>query len=259
MDRSELKTFIDDIIKETFKVLTKVYPKQKESNTNFSEIEPPYNSLIVFPETKKDNEDKTEDRISEQELRFIFVEQFNKYVTKENNLFYSIETPTRKYYDFSGPESPRVVPKSEGTGRAANIDLVIYQNDKEKIKRVALIEFKAHNPGRHDYLKDICKLLNEESNTDCLKYFIQIICIKRTYDDLQKSHTLTKICEKIKGNNNEKKINSLLYKGSKNDYEIFYRCCNLRKKEGSQVQKVCGTIKNNKLTFESCESKSTAE
>ena len=129
MDRSELKTFIDDIIKETFKVLTKVYPKQKESNTNFSEIEPPYNSLIVFPETKKDNEDKTEDRISEQELRFIFVEQFNKYVTKENNLFYSIETPTRKYYDFSGPESPRVVPKSEGTGRAANIDLL---NDQGK-------------------------------------------------------------------------------------------------------------------------------
>lgn len=271
MDHLKLKKFIDCIINKTFEVITEVYPQQKESSEqNFTAIESA-RSFIIFPEKHHNDNDEVPDnnsnnndtipevRISEQELRFIFIEQFNKYVKKENNLFYSIETPTRKYYDFSGPESPRVVPKSEGTGRAANIDLVIYQNDKEKIKRVALIEFKAHNPGRHDYLKDICKLLNEESNTDCLKYFIQIICIKRTYDDLQKSPTLTKICEKIKGNNNEKKINSLLYKGSKNDYEIFYRCCNLRKKEGSQVQKVCGTIKNNKLTFESCESQSTEE
>lgn len=272
MDHSKLKNFIDCIINKTFEVITEVYPQQKESSEqNFTAIESAC-SFIIFPE-KHHNDDEGPDnnsnnsdtipevRISEQELRFIFIEQFNKYVKKENNLFYSIETPTEKYYDFSESGSPTVVDnhKASGKGRAANIDLVIHQKERGKIRRVALIEFKALNPDGDNYLKDICKLKNEKYDSDCLKYFIQIISTERRCDDLQESPTLKNICKKIKGDNNKKKTNSLLSNDKKDDYKIFYRCCNLRKKVGSQVQKVCGIIENNELTFNKCELQSTAE
>lgn len=40
-----------------------------------------------------------ETRISEQELRFIFVEQFNKYCKNNSwNAYYSVETPTEEKY-----------------------------------------------------------------------------------------------------------------------------------------------------------------
>lgn len=241
-----LKDLIDEIINDTFEVIIDVYQQQKESNFTANDY---LNSLIVFPEKKHPEED----RISEQELRFIFVEQFKKKTqeVKKNNLFYSIETPTVNYYDFSGTNSPRVVSdkehEREGVGRAANIDLVIFEKkDEKKLKRVALIEFKAHNPDKDDYLKDICKLINEEPNSTCLKYFIQIINIKRKCTKLKNSSTLINI-RKEKIQNNIKSYNIV-------DYKILYRCCNLGgENEGEkQCRRACGIIKDNDLEFK-CE------
>ena len=264
----DLTDFINNIIDTTFKVITKVYQKQKESN--FSEIEPSYNSLIVFPKTKddEDDEDKAEDRISEQELRFIFVEQFNKSVENiGNNLFYSIETPTDEFYYFSG-ESPRCIPKGEhkrkkkngenGAGRSANIDLVILQKDGKCINRVALIEFKAHNPKTEDYRKDICKLINE--NSSCLKYFIQIIDNGSDFNDYgkindnklekRKGNTLASIKSKI-GKPDELREKTM---NIKDDYQITYWCVNLNKHT-----KVKGTINKDGLEYKLCEPSSTEE
>lgn len=128
------KSIIESIIDKTFNLINEVYKQQKESNFTANNH---LDSLIVFPEKKHPEED----RISEQELRFIFVEQFNKSKeVKKNNLFYSIETPTVYYYDFSGPNSPRVVSnkehKTKGIGRAANIDLVIYEKKMKKKKKI---------------------------------------------------------------------------------------------------------------------------
>ncbi len=181
---------IEGIITSTFRVVQNVYDYQKESEPKNFRTSP--ESFIIFPK-KSNTKDNTNnlDRISEQELRFIFVEQFNKSIdAKRNKLFYSIETPTEKLYDFKGNE-PRVVGQAEhkdtGTGRSANIDLVIFQKDDKHINRIAIIEFKALNPSKKDYEKDILKLQNESVK---LKYFIQII--KNCDDD-----TIKNIKEKI--------------------------------------------------------------
>ena len=118
MEQNEIQNIINKIISDTFKTLQKVYTSQKESNSNNFPA-PPHKSFIVIPKKANNgvaneglssrNQDPEEadddegnnglDRISEQELRFIFIEQFNKKVdVKGNELFYSIETPTERYY-----------------------------------------------------------------------------------------------------------------------------------------------------------------
>ena len=52
-------------------------------------------------------------RISEQELRFVFVEEFKK---EHPNLFYSVETPTENKYKFKGGISFFLLGKGEITG-----------------------------------------------------------------------------------------------------------------------------------------------
>ena len=260
-----VKSIIEDIISTTFRVITDVYKYQKESKPKIFII-PPVKSFIIFPEkAKDDSENDGPDRISEQELRFIFIEQFNKSETaKENGLFYSIETPTRKFYCFDG--LPRVVDEEEhnknkgqkGAGRSANIDLVIYQKKDDNISRVALIEFKAHNPAENDYRKDICKLINEEVGSDCLKYFIQIINNGSNLNDFRdlelKGHmrnTLRSIQEKMKN------PDELRHKPNLEDnYQITFWCCNLNI---NKPQKITGIINKEGLSYKECESLSTAE
>lgn len=280
------ENIIDKIISDTFKTLQEVYTYQKESNSdNFPAH--PHKSFIVIPKKANNNEGPSSrnlqnpeeadddegnnglDRISEQELRFIFIEQFNKTDdVKENELFYSIETPTERYYYFSGRQ-PRCIPEKEhrdkinsnikkSAGRAANIDLVIFQKKGKKINRVALIEFKAHDPKEKDYKKDICKLIHE--NSDCIKYFIQVIDNgsefgkwgKINEDNLKKckSNTLVSIKTKI-GNPDELRNDKIAVK---DDYQINYWCGNLKK-----GQKVTGIINKNGLKYKECKSLFTAE
>lgn len=248
------KEIIEKVIKDTFNVIKEVYEYQKESNKESNAVQSPQKigSRIIFPKNGDDNNEtdrKNGDdnnktyRISEQELRFIFVEQFNKSEeVKENQLFYSVETPTKSFYYFSGEEGPKCIPDSEhnehkgeeGAGRSGNIDLVIFQRNGKNVNRVALIEFKAHNPGKNDYRKDICKLINEnEENNDCLKYFIQIINVKN------QKKTMENIIDKIKD------IDSLKEKDKNIDYCINYRCLNLHSKV--ENNDIIGEIKGGKL------------
>ena len=165
MNTTELQGIIESIIDETFKVIKNVYDFQKESNPenkkNLSEI----GSRILFPKYSEHRKSQEKDRISEQELRFIFVEQLNKCAQKQNiDLYYSVETPTDDSYDFS-----KEVPELSADGVSARTDLTIH--DKH-FNRICLIEFKALNPTRKNYEKDILKL--QRASTE-LKYFIHVI------------------------------------------------------------------------------------
>ena len=107
------KERIEKIIKDTFDVIQKVYHTQREGDGNhkdFCESQ----SRIIFPKYSEQYRD-SETRISEQELRFIFVEQFNKYCEANQwNAYYSVETPTEEKYVFS-KEHIKVVPyKADG-------------------------------------------------------------------------------------------------------------------------------------------------
>jgi hypothetical protein len=173
MTTEELKKTIDNIITKTFTRLENVYLKHKERFSDTLPLSPSENeSRLVFPAYYYDESGEKKPkgtRISEQELRFAFVEEFN-YYCRENkiNLYYSVETPTKNTYsDFSSD------PKMNPEGRSAEFDLVIYN---ENLNRVCLIEFKANNADWVDHKKDFLKLENEEKdNEDVLRYFIEIV------------------------------------------------------------------------------------
>jgi len=64
---------------------------------------------LIFP--NKETAKGSVKRISEQELRFLFVEEFKKLCT---DLFYSIETPTEDKYKFGKSHSAIMVDNING-------------------------------------------------------------------------------------------------------------------------------------------------
>ena len=169
------KDHIDKIIKQTFIRLELAYKNQIGKSINHKKGE----SRLVFPCYKNG-----EIRISEQELRFIFVKTFNEYCDEKPNWFYSVETPTEDKYKFTENGKNLDKPK-RGEGQSANFDLTI-SNDKGEL--LALIEFKAKNTKPFSYAKDFCKLWNpKEGNSNVLRYFINVLdkADKDTSDNIQ--------------------------------------------------------------------------
>lgn len=187
----EHKEHIEAIIERTFKIIKEVYDYQQEKFNGPKGIP---GSRIIFPKYRKD-----ETRISEQELKQIFIEQLNKEIENENwNVYYSVETPTPQEFCFSG-KSPR----------SANFDLVIHDSN---FKRIVLIEFKANNVDKNNHDKDFEKLNNQEEKEDnVLTYFIEIV--KNTNNG-----TYSSLHGKIEGN------------------EDIFRCCSLS--DGNITEKV---------------------
>lgn len=198
MEDEIVKKHIDVIIKNTFNTISEVYRTQMENQKIGT-----YNnnsSRIIFPLKRESKDKKEEFRISEQELRFVFVEEFNKYYSKKWDAYYSVETPTRKRYDFSNKEMPCKV--DYPNGQSAMVDFSIFLKEQDKLTRVALIEFKALNPDKQSYMKDYVKLLNEDQK------FVYFIMIVKSAND----RTIKSIAEKIKasydnaGLDTEKKV-----------------------------------------------------
>lgn len=160
MELQELQKHIENIINETFVIIDKLYKLNQENCNGKFDSE---SSRLVFPKYR--NKDKI--RVSEQELRFLFVERFNNYCTDNNlNLFYSIETPSEESYDF------RATPKKHcnaNEGESAQFDMVIYDESKE---RVCLIEFKNNSNDAGEHEKDFLKLSFEGKGKLC--YFISL-------------------------------------------------------------------------------------
>ena len=94
----DIRNIINEITSKTFEVLKKVYAYQKEGH-EFTQGD--NGSRLIFPHYSTAYRDG-ETRISEQELRFVFIEQFNAYCVENNlMLFYSVETPTEYKYTFT--------------------------------------------------------------------------------------------------------------------------------------------------------------
>ena len=198
MEDEIVKKHIDVIIKNTFNTISEVYRTQMENQKIGT-----YNnnsSRIIFPLKRESKDKKEEFRISEQELRFVFVEEFNKYCSKNWDAYYSVETPTSKRYDFSNKGMPCKV--DYPNGQSAMVDFSIFLKEQDKLTRVALIEFKALNPDKQSYMKDYVKLLNEDQK------FVYFIMIVKSAND----RTIKSIAEKIKasydnaGLDTEKKV-----------------------------------------------------
>lgn len=206
MEDKIVKNHINDIVENTFKTIIEVYRTQKENqkigtNNNNS-------SRIIFPLKRESKDKKEEFRISEQELRFVFVEEFNKYCSENWDAYYSVETPTSKRYDFSNKENPCKVDYPKG--QSAMVDFSIFLKEQDKLTRVALIEFKALNPDKQSYMKDYVKLLNEDQK---FVYFIMIVKSANV-------RTSMSIAEKIKA--------SYVNAGLDTEKKVEFRCLDLR-------------------------------
>lgn len=153
-------TTVVAICKEVLKRLSKMDYERKGGSSE---------ERLIFPNTfpsVKEGKTYTEEellkhtRISEQELRFLFVEQFLQ--EPNNGYYYSVETPTENKYRF-GDTNETIKPDS--TGRSASIDMCVFEKDLEnKYIRYLNIEFKNENASKKSISKDVLKLMHEKEN-----------------------------------------------------------------------------------------------
>lgn len=171
------KEIILDIISEAFKNVKNAYDLSNEPNSS-------KDSRLIFPKKRDESirvseqnirESEQNIRVSEQELRFAFVEEFLKYVKKKKkDWYYAVEVPTKIKYDFSDKKNPKVA--EEGKGKSASFDLAIYAKGDNNFNLIALLEFKAGNPKKFDYHKDLVKLESEKGgDNEVLRFFIEIV------------------------------------------------------------------------------------
>ena len=188
LTKEKLTKVINEIITQTFEKLKFVYQHHRESSNSAKPIKyEEKQSRLIFPMYGNHQENKT--RISEQELRFAFVETFNEYCNNNSlDLFYSVETPTKgRYSDFKSN------PHEDNTyGRSAEFDLVVYN---EKMERVCLIEFKANNADALDHKKDFVKLDSPTEGADNVqRFFIEVV---QSYTEGEGRTTINSLKEKV--------------------------------------------------------------
>ena len=177
-----IKNRIIEILDKTFAVLDSVYANNDEasSKADFTKA----GSRLIFPRYSKRYREGVR-RISEQELRFLFIEQFTQYCQNPNtqwDAYYSVETPTEWKYKFAGEDEPHKT--EDGSGQSAMVDVCIHDNTG---KRICLIEFKAGNSEKFCYEKDLVKLAEEGS----LCFFVQLL-------ESQRSNTMKSILKKVR-------------------------------------------------------------
>lgn len=203
MEKDWIIDIVNEITSNTFKKIEKVYKYRQEGKQLFSDID--IETRLIFPHYRNG-----EIRISEQELRFMFVEEFNRYCDEQKikNLYYSIETPTEHKYSFGDEENPCMDDDKKGA-RSAMIDLSIH---KEDLERIALIEFKAMNPKDFCFRKDFLKLVEEsKGKEEVCTFFILMI-------ESADKETLRSLKDKVFNTN----------KGN----DTFFKCCCLKKMDG---------------------------
>jgi cellobiose phosphorylase len=157
MDRQGIEKFVNDLTAKAFEKLQYAYDISINGKSDIKA-----KTRLRFKKYRNG-----EFRVSEQELRFAFVESLYEFSQSHEyeSIYYSIETPTRCKYDFKDN------PKVSEDGRSGNFDLTLYEDEKS----IALIEFKAKNVVLKEIKKDYVKLSNqEEGDGDTLRYFIWI-------------------------------------------------------------------------------------
>jgi hypothetical protein len=104
---------------------------------------------------------KERDRISEQELRQLIIEEFK---VKHGNLYYSIDTPTKNKYSFTNKNNEKKIADSANSGQPALVDMCVFEKEKKSYKRILNIEFKHKNATKDNISKDVLKLMHEEQS-----------------------------------------------------------------------------------------------
>ena len=178
MSKEIITKAIDSIAGKAFNAVKEVYDNNRESEPRI--LRKNSSSRLIFPKYSERRKATEKNRVSEQELRQLFIKYLDNYIMENDwNVYYSIETPTDKPFDFKKDKDYEE--GGDNGGISARMDLVIHDGG---LKRICLIEFKALNPSKKLFEKDILKLKKEECDS---KYFIQIIksCSPRTIKSLK--------------------------------------------------------------------------
>ena len=197
MTKDEFLFKINETIKETANILAELYDKGCSKETQLRI--PNYRSIEEKPETK---------RVSEQELRFLFIERLSA-VFKGTEFTYSVETPTNDIYKFS--ENGKILqPPKRKQGQSANFDLTISCNGL-----TAIMEFKGPNAVKHGFAKDLCKLWNPiEDGT--LRFMISVL-------ETENSKRISKIQNTLKELVQDNKED--------NDKDVYFLACVITQKD----------------------------
>lgn len=147
-------------------------------------------------------------RICEQEFKLFFINSLFHSIN-DPNFTVSIEDPTQYGYRFSSAHKILDIfdycrrPDESGLKnyRSACIDVLLY----EQGKRVAIIEFKAGNPGEFMHRKDFYKLDNEPG-VDLLRLFVEVY-------GSSNNKTIDSIAYKLFRNNNYHISEKVIYRG----------------------------------------------
>lgn len=163
MATQDIKHLVENAIKETF---LKLASTDKHTGVITG-------VCIRYPQKRGNDNNKGEDkdkgkgrkfRVSEQEAKQVFLNKLY-----EEKIAFSVETPTKEKYRFHD-EDGKENPKIDESGRAAQVDVSVYDDDGALIHH---IEFKAGNP-KEGIVKDILKLKNEGVDGQ-VNYFVHIL------------------------------------------------------------------------------------
>jgi len=198
---------VEDVCK---KVLTRLHAMDYEKDRSVS------CERLIFP--NKSQAKGNRKRISEQELRLLFIEEFK---ASTSDLRYSIETPTEKKYKF-GASLDRII--CDKDGQSALVDMCVFERGEQDCRRILNIEFKHKNSAIKNIGKDVLKLICENQNG----VFIQLL--NNTNRDTLCNNNKTGVFDKLydsfrfyKGNwsNNDKYIRILIL--SLKEQVLIYR------------------------------------
>lgn len=213
-DYSNIDTLMEVVIRRTFCIVESSYALRREPENDVSTGDKPADaetdskdSALVFPRFFHGEPAKYSryTRISEQELRFAFVQVFREYIVKHEGcrFLYAVEVPTKDKYRFTD-KAGNLNPAIDESGRSGSFDMVIYD---DRLRRVCLIEFKANYPDKGCFAKDFLKLANPEEdidNTGARRYFIHLV---PTFDSKKVKARLDTSCKVMKAQLNDKACN----------------------------------------------------
>lgn len=174
--------FMKDVLGRTFECLRSAYSKEDRYTSE--------GTRLIFPKYSRESSKNAELRVSEQELRFVFVEKFVEYCNASHEeLYYSVETPTTDSYLFSeGKTYKSLLEKGEkielpcihSEGVSGKFDMTIYNKDNT----VCLIEFKAGSISEQEFKEVLIKLANPKEKAT-YRYIIHMVKDKASKDSIE--------------------------------------------------------------------------
>jgi hypothetical protein len=183
---NDIETMMEALIERTKIIVNEAYMHHREFHAKTPLMEGKPSTLLVFPRFFHGKEDETTGwtRISEQELRFAFVQAFHEYVCEHKcKYYYSVEPPTVDSYTFSKVENNKrkKIDPIIGKGQSGNFDMAIYD---ENLKRVCLIEFKSGYVTPQAINEVKAKLTNKKELGEKTKCYL-IYMVKENANDIQ--------------------------------------------------------------------------